>query len=460
MTATPYRMDNKDIFELCSNNKIYEIDLRTAINRDLLVPFEYFGIYDQEVDYEGISYQNGKYNGKELEKALSTHKRADLIHNNYRKRSGKRTLGFCSSIEHAKYMTEYFNQQGVKAVTVHSGADQGPYFMERKEAVKKLRQAEIEMIFAVDIFNEGVDIPELDTVLFLRPTESYVVFLQQLGRGLRKVERKEKLKVLDFIGNYKRAHYLPLLLAGENPMEADNKRYQQAEEFEYPEGCRVNFDFQLLDLFAEMKKNDPLEERMKNEYFRLKSELNRRPMRLDLYQGTDLEIKKFLNSRYYDKGYLRFLAEIDELTAAEKSWFDTIAEEFLVEIESTRMNKLYKIPVLKALIKDGKLRMKALIEEVGQSFLNFYHDNPRMQKDLDGKKHQGWQQWDQQRFIKEAEKNPVKYLSKRKFFNYDEVNKEFYLNQKLEEFINQDLTEHFKDIVELRKLKYYNRRLK
>jgi superfamily II DNA or RNA helicase len=168
-------------------------------------------------------------------------------------------------------MTEYFNQHGVKAVTVHSGADQGPYFMERKEAVKKLRQAEIEMIFAVDIFNEGVDIPELDTVLFLRPTESYVVFLQQLGRGLRKVERKEKLKVLDFIGNYKRAHYLPLLLAGENPMEADNKRYQQAEEFEYPEGCRVNFDFQLLDLFAEMKKNDPLEERMKNEFLRLKN---------------------------------------------------------------------------------------------------------------------------------------------------------------------------------------------
>lgn len=344
LTATPYRMDNKDIFELCSNNKIYEIDLRTAINRDLLVPFEYFGIYDQEVDYDQISYQNGKYNGKELEEELYTHKRADLIYNNYRKRAGKRTLGFCASIEHAKYMTEYFNQQ--------------------------------------------------------------------------------------------------------------------AEEFEYPEGCRVNFDFKLLDLFAEMKKNDPLEERMKNEYFRLKSELNKRPMRLDLYQGSDLEIKKFLNSRYYEKGYLRFLAEIEELNKTEMSWLNTFAEEFLVELESTRMNKLYKIPVLKALIKNGKLRMKVPIEEVGLSFMNFYNDNPRMQKDLDGKRHQGWQQWDQQRFIKEAEKNPIKYLSKRKFFNYDEVNKDFYLNQKLEKFIGQDLSEHFKDIVELRKLKYYNRRLK
>lgn len=460
LTATPYRMDNKDIFELCGNNKIYEIDLRTAINRDLLVPFEYFGIHDQEVDYEEISYQNGKYNGKELEQALSTHKRANLIYNNYSKRAGKRTLGFCSSIEHAKYMTKYFNQQGVKAVTVHSASDKGQYFMERKKAIKKLRQAEIEIIFVVDIFNEGVDIPELDTVLFLRPTESYVVFLQQLGRGLRKVDGKEKLRVLDFIGNYKRAHYLPLLLAGENPIEADNKKYQRTEEFEYPEGCRVNFDFKLLDLFEEMKKNDPLEERMKNEYFRLKSELKRRPMRLDLYQGSDLKIKNFLNTRYYEKGYLRFLAEIEELTEIEKSWLDTFAEEFLVELESTRMSKLYKIPVLKTLLKDGKLRMKVPIEEVGLSFMNFYHNNPRMQKDLDGKRHQGWQQWDKQRFIKEAEKNPVKYLSKRKFFNYDELNKKFYLNQKLEKFINQDLSDHFKDIVELRKLKYYNRRLK
>ncbi len=460
LTATPYRMDSKDIFELCSNNKIYEIDLRTAINRDLLVPFEYYGIYDQEVDYEEISYQNGKYNEKELEKALSTHKRADLILKNYKKRSGRRTLGFCASIEHAKYMADYFNKEGVEAVTVHSSADKGKYFMERKKAVKKLREREIEVIFAVDIFNEGVDIPELDTVLFLRPTESYVVFLQQLGRGLRKVKGKEKLRVLDFIGNYKRAHYLPLLLAGENPMAADNKKYQKIEDFDYPADCRVNFDFKLLDLFDEMKKNDPLIERMKSEYFRLKSELERRPMRLDLYQGSDLEIKNFLNSRYYDKGYLRFLAEIDELTEVERGWLDTIAEEFLVEIESTRMSKLYKIPVLKSLVKDDQLRMKVPIAEVGLSFMNFYQDNPRMQKDLNGKRHQGWEQWDQERFIKEAEKNPVKYLSKRKFFNYDEVNQEFYLNQKLEQFIDQDLTRHFKDIVELRKLKYYNRRLK
>lgn len=183
-------------------------------------------------------------------------------------------------------------------------------------------------------------------------------------------------------------------------------------------------------------------------------------MRLDLYQRSDLEIKNFLNSRYYDKGYLKFLAEINELTKTEESWLDTIAEEFLIELESTRMSKLYKIPVLKSLVKDKQLKMEVPIAEVGLSFMNFYHDNPRMQKDLTAKRHQGWEQWDQQRFIKEAKKNPVKFLSKRKFFNYDEVNKIFYLNQKLEEFIGQEFLKHFNDIVELRKLNYYNRRLK
>ncbi|MFW6295213.1 MAG: DEAD/DEAH box helicase family protein, partial [Halanaerobium sp.] len=284
LTATPYRMDNKDIFELCSNNKIYEIDLRTAINRDLLVPFEYYGIYDAEVDYDKIKYQNGKYNSIELEKALSTHKRADLILKNYQNLGGKRTLGFCASIEHAKYMAEYFNEKGIKAVSVHSSNDRGSYFMNRNKAVEYLNKNKIDIIFAVDIFNEGVDIPKLDTVLFLRPTESYVVFLQQLGRGLRKAENKEKLRVLDFIGNYKRAHYLPLLLSGKNPMDSDFKRYKSAADFKYPAECQVNFDFKLLNLFEEMKKNDPLEERMKSEYYRLKEELGRRPMRLDLYQ--------------------------------------------------------------------------------------------------------------------------------------------------------------------------------
>lgn len=461
LTATPYRMDNKNIFELCNDNLIYEIDLKDAINRDLLVPFKYYGIYDPEVNYEKISYENGKYNKKELEKALSTHKRADLIYDNYNNIAGDRTLGFCASIEHAKYMAEYFNKKGLEAVCVHSSSEKGPYFMERDEAVDKLKEKEIDIIFAVDIFNEGIDIPSLDTVLFLRPTESYVVFLQQLGRGLRKYPDKDYLKVLDFIGNYKRAHYLPLLLSGENPM-ADNKRkYRDLDEFEYPEGCKINFDLKIIDLFNELKKNDPIRERVIDEYYRLKERLDRRPLRKDIYTGSDLDIDYYLKKRYAKgKGYLRFLKSIDELTLEEESWLNTIVEEFLYELENTRMSKSYKIPVLLSLVEVDELKSKVSIDKVGQSFMDFYKNYKKHQKDLNNKKHKNWKKWDKEKFIKEARKNPVKFLSNKKFFIYDEVNKKFMLNSEIHKYLCEMLTKHFLDITEYRKIRFFKRRFK
>jgi len=461
LTATPYRMDNKDIFEICNDNLIYELDLKDAINRDLLVPFKYYGIYDSKVDYEEIDHQNGKYNKKELEKALSTNKRADLIYDHYKKIAGERTLGFCASIEHAKYMTEYFNKQGVKAVCVHSSADKGDYFLSRNKAVSQIKNKEIDIIFAVDIFNEGVDIPSLDTVLFLRPTESYVVFLQQLGRGLRKYPGKDHLKVLDFIGNYKRAHYLPLLLSGENPMADKKRKYRNLEEFEYPEGCKINFDLKIIDLFKELKKNDPLRQRMIDEYYRIKNDIGRRPLRKDIYEGTDIDINEFLKRKHDGKkGYLRFLASIDELNEEEKNWLNSIAEDFLYELEKTSMSKSYKIPTLLALIKDNKLQKSVSMNKVGKTFERFYRNHKKHQKDLNNKKHKNWEKWNEERFVKEAERNPVKYLSKRKYFIHDEINNEFMLNPDLHRFLSNKLTKHFKDIVEYRKTRYFRRRFK
>ncbi|MGM0411387.1 MAG: DEAD/DEAH box helicase, partial [Bacillota bacterium] len=461
LTATPYRMDNKDIFELCNDNLVYEIDLKDAINRDLLVPFKYFGIYDTEVDYEEIDYKNGKYDKKELEKNLSTNKRADLIYENYNNIAGDRTLGFCASIEHAKYMAKYFNNKGFNAVCVHSSSDKGPHYMPRDKAVKNLKDKEIDIIFAVDIFNEGVDIPSLDTVMFLRPTESYVVFLQQLGRGLRKYPGKDYLKVLDFIGNYKRAHYLPLLLSGENPMTDTKRKYKNPDEFEYPEGCKINFDLKLMDLFEELKKNDPIRERVIDEYYRLKDELDRRPLRKDIYTGSDLDIKHYLKKRYANgKGYLRFLKSIGELNTEEETWLDSIIEDFLYELEKTRMSKSYKIPVLLSLVDDDRLKTEVSLNKVGLTFMNFYRNHKKHQKDLNNKRHKNWQEWSHDKFIKEAKMNPVKFLSKRKYFIHDEINKKFILNKDINKYISQMLTKHYLDIVKYRKIRYFKRRFK
>lgn len=455
LTATPYRMDSRDIYALCDDNVIYEIYLKDAINRDLLVPFKYFGIFDS-TDYEKVEFKNGSYVLEDLERELSNKERADLILSHYRKFNGKKTLGFCVSIAHSEYMAEYFSNNGVAAAAVHSRPSGNKFVMDRKQAVDKLVSGEIKVVFAVDIFNEGVDIPSVDMVMFLRPTESYVVFLQQLGRGLRKLEGKENLTVLDFIGNYKKAHYIPALLAGENPVHQRKGENREPQEQEYPEGCLVHFDFKVLDLFREMSRHDPLAKRMKDEYFRLKRELGRRPTRLDVYEGTDISIREFVKN-----GWLGFLKTVDDLTAEENKWLTNPAEKFLREIEKTSMNKSYKIPVIASLINDdGTMKARVSLDRIAENFRDFYVSFPVHQKDLHDKSNKGWRNWDTKQFGSLARRNPVHFLSGRAFFNYDEVNKIFYLDEALEPYLSPAMAGHIKDILTWRERDYFRKRFK
>ncbi|WP_455542048.1 DEAD/DEAH box helicase family protein [Intestinibacter sp.] len=251
LTATPYRLDNKDVFSICDNNLVYEVDLNSAIDKGWLVPFRYYGIYDDSIDYDGLTVKSGLYDEKELEKALSINKRGDLVLKHYTRYKSKTAIGFCTSKNHAGYMAKYFNERGIKSVAVYSGnIDENGE--ERKEAIRKLKSREIKVIFCVDMFNEGVDIKDIDLVMFLRPTESQTVFLQQLGRGLRIAKNKKYLNVLDFIGNYKKAYLKPYFLAGKTEEEGGELGDIMDEE-NYPEDCLVNFDFRIIDLFEYMK---------------------------------------------------------------------------------------------------------------------------------------------------------------------------------------------------------------
>jgi len=207
LTATPERMDGADILDDFCNTIAAEIRLPEALNRKLLCPFQYFGITDS-IDLSNVSWQNGRYLPGELTRIYTQNDvRVGEIINNCKKYlrdfEDVRALGFCITKEHAIYMAEKFTLAGLKANYLVSGSDRD----ELRSTIKsKFRKKEINYLFVVDIFNEGVDIPELDTVLFLRPTESLTVFLQQLGRGLRLAEGKECLTVLDFVGNA-RAEY-------------------------------------------------------------------------------------------------------------------------------------------------------------------------------------------------------------------------------------------------------------
>lgn len=213
MTATPERSDDANIFDLFDNNLPIDIRLREALEYDLLVPFHYFGISDQS----GVDLSDAaSLTPDQIAKKLSVNQRVDFIIDKMmfyghdgEKRKG---LGFCVTVEHARFMAEEFNKRGIKSAYL-SGSDS---IQKRQHFTNSLEAdySELEMIFTVDIFNEGIDIPGVNLVLMLRPTESPIVFTQQLGRGLRKKEDKQFLTVLDFIGNYSKSFLIAIALNG------------------------------------------------------------------------------------------------------------------------------------------------------------------------------------------------------------------------------------------------------
>jgi superfamily II DNA or RNA helicase len=200
LTATPERMDGKDVIDYFDGRIAAEIRLHEAIDRRLLSPFQYFGVTDC-IDLARLSWSRGGYVVSELENVYTGNDlRVRLIHDAIRKYLHDLDqvigLGFCVGVKHAEYMAAAFNRFGIPSAALSGDTDAKT----REEVQQRLRNREIRFIFVVDLYNEGVDIPEVNTVLFLRPTESLTVFLQQLGRGLRLSEGKECLTVLDFIG--------------------------------------------------------------------------------------------------------------------------------------------------------------------------------------------------------------------------------------------------------------------
>lgn len=204
LTATPERMDGENILKYFNNRIAAEIRLPEAIERKLLCPFQYFGVSDC-ISLENLKWARGGYEKSELSRIytlneLEAKRRASLIITSINKYvtniDDVKGLGFCASVEHARFMTSYFNEHNIPSMVLTA---QSPS-EDRNKAKNELTSGAIRFIFVKDIYNEGVDIPEVNTVLFLRPTESLTIFLQQLGRGLRLAEGKECLTVLDFIG--------------------------------------------------------------------------------------------------------------------------------------------------------------------------------------------------------------------------------------------------------------------
>ncbi|KSU81120.1 Helicase conserved C-terminal domain-containing protein [Fictibacillus enclensis] len=248
LTATPERMDGKSILSYFDEVIAAEMRLTEAVDKKLLSPFQYFCVSDV-VDLSKLKWSRKGYDVKELENVYTSNKmRSNQIivslHKYITDIEEVKGLGFCVSIEHAKYMAEFFNKSGIPSIALYGNTNQS----ERSSAQTRLVNGEIKFIFVVDLYNEGIDIPEINTVLFLRPTESLTVFLQQLGRGLRLSEGKECLTVLDFVGQaHQNYNFEEKFRALVGQTKHSVQYYVENGFFHLPKGCFVQLEKQAKE---------------------------------------------------------------------------------------------------------------------------------------------------------------------------------------------------------------------
>jgi superfamily II DNA or RNA helicase/SAM-dependent methyltransferase len=336
LTATPDRTDQSDILSLCDDNLVFTRDLFAGIEARLLAPFHYYGIWDESVDYREIPWRNGRFDPEQLSNKLATLARARHALKQWRQRSQQRTLAFCVSIRHAEYMAEQFQRDGIAAVAVYGGSN-----LSRGDALQRLTDGRLQVIFSVDLFSEGVDLPTIDTILMLRPTESKILFLQQLGRGLRRAEGKDKLVVLDFIGNHHAFLHKTQALAkaGATYRElAAFARKVEAGRLELPDGCFINYDLALIDFLKSLDSDGTAKD-----YQALKDGLGRRPTLGEFFRsGANLpRMRKEYGSWFELVAANEDLDESEAQAAATK-------REFLRELETTRMTMSFKMVLLEA----------------------------------------------------------------------------------------------------------------
>lgn len=252
LTATPERMDGLDITKYFDKRIAFDMRLPEAIDNKLLSPFQYFGVSDS-VDLSELRWTRGGYETSELEnmyvlnKQVALRRANEIIHNTIRYVSdidNVKGLGFCVSVKHANFMANEFNNAGINSIALTGNTEDEI----RKKAIANLEKGKIKFIFTVDLFNEGVDIPELNTILFLRPTESLNIFLQQLGRGLRLSENKDCLTVLDFIGrSHKNYNFQEKFRALIGKTKKSVENYIENGFEIMPKGCYIRLEKQAKE---------------------------------------------------------------------------------------------------------------------------------------------------------------------------------------------------------------------
>lgn len=367
MTATPERSDSRNVFDLFDNNVALEVRLHDALEDELVIPFHYFGI----TDIDGIDLSNVNIDDvAEITKRLKVNERVDFIIEKmefYGHDGEKRKcLGFCASIEHAQYMSNEFNKRGYKTVCLHGGHSTDY----REKCINRLEnnKDELEIIFTVDIFNEGVDIPTVNSVLMLRPTNSPIVFIQQLGRGLRKFKDKSFLTVLDFIGNHSKTFLIAIALNGSRYYDKESLKVAVSTGFaNIPGNTHIQMDkISQERILAQIdKENFNSMKYLKEEYFEFKK-LNqgRIPYLLFDYLKYDgaPDPAKFIDR---EKTYLQFVAKVERDDYLKELLDNQVFESALKELSSKLpLKRIHEFVICKYLIEHENVTLKQAKHEI------------------------------------------------------------------------------------------------
>jgi superfamily II DNA or RNA helicase/HKD family nuclease len=356
MTATPERTDGEDIFSLFDHNIAYEIRLNRAMEEGMLSNFHYYGVTDLIVD------------GAQKEDVrdfafLSSSERVNNIIKHarfYGSDNGiTRGLVFCSRNEESKQLAQTFTKNGFRSLALTGESSEE----ERSEAIELLESDnladKLDYIFTVDIFNEGIDIPKVNQIIMIRPTDSAIIFVQQLGRGLRKIEGKGYLTVIDFIGNYSNNYLIPIALYGDTSYNKDNLRRSISSGSRLIPGCStINFDaITKAQIFESINSaNMKMLTDLKKDYFLLKYKLGRIPMMMDFIEHGSRDPFLYIG---YSKSFLNFVSKI------EKDFTHSLSEKAMKMLEffSNELNNAKRVEeaiILNRLIQGCHLSVSEL----------------------------------------------------------------------------------------------------
>lgn len=351
MTATPERTDGNDIFQLFDHNIAYEIRLNKAMEEDMLSSFHYYGVSDLVIDNKEIEKKS------DFNLLISSERVNRIIEqaNFYGSDNGiTRGLIFCSKVNEAIELSTLFNLKGFKTIALTGDSSEE----ERSKAIEKLESdnlnEKLDYIFTVDIFNEGIDIPKINQIIMLRPTESAIIFIQQLGRGLRKVDGKSYLTIIDFIGNYENNYLIPIALYGDTSYNKDSLRKLVSEGSRMiPGSSTINFDeitkekiFKSID-----SANMQLFRDLKEDYNLLKFKLGKIPMMMDFIEHGSRDPFLYVN---YSNSFYNFITKVEK----EHEFKLTKEQIKLLELFSKEINNAKRIEesyILNQLILNEKL---------------------------------------------------------------------------------------------------------